>query len=152
MPLWTRLSIRYGKKRSLSIAMVVAIICFVWAWGLQAGDLVPFIIICILSGLTLGADSMLLPSMLADTLADKQGATATGFGLWNLTSKLTMAFAAGIALPILSFGGYKPGVENSPEALAQLSLCYALLPCVFKAIAVSMLYLSPLDKPQRRNV
>lgn len=152
MPLWTRLSIRYGKKYSLSIAMAVAIVCFVWAWGLQAGDVVPFIIICILSGLTLGADSMLLPSMLADTLADKQGATATGFGLWNLTTKLTMAFAAGIALPILSFGGYKPGAENGAEALAQLSLCYALLPCLFKGIAALMLYLSPLDKPQRSTV
>jgi Na+/melibiose symporter-like transporter len=150
MPIWTRLSLRYGKRQSLLIAMIVAIICFVWAWGLHAGDLVPFIIICILSGLTLGADSMLLPSLLADTLSDKQSATATGFGLWNLTSKLTMAFAAGISLPLLSFGGYAPGAANGPAALAQLSLCYALLPCLFKAIAVSMLYMSPID--QRRTV
>ena len=152
MPLWTRLSVRFGKKRSLLCAMAVAIVCFVWAWGLHTGDLVPFITICILSGLTLGADSMLLPSMLADTLEDKQGATATGFGLWNLTSKLTMAFAAGIALPVLSYGGYKPSADNGPEALAQLSLCYALLPCLFKAIAVIMLHISPLDKIQRRTV
>ncbi len=148
MPLWTKLSTRYGKKHSLLVAMIVAIICFVWAYGLGEGDLVPFIIICILSGLTLGADSMLLPSMLADTLADKPGATATGFGLWNLTSKLTMAFAAGIALPLLSYGGYKPGMENTPHALAQLSLCYALLPCLFKAIAVTMLKISPLHQPR----
>jgi len=146
MPLWTRLSFVYGKKNSLLCAMIVAIICFVSAWGLRAGDLVPFITICILSGLTLGADSMLLPSMLADTLADKQSATATGFGLWNLTSKLTMAFAAGIALPLLSYGGYKPGLDNTPAALAQLSLCYALLPCLFKAVAVCMLYLSPIGR------
>jgi len=148
MPLWSKLSVRYGKKRSLLSAMIVAIICFIWAWGLGEGDLTAFVIICILSGLTLGADSMLLPSMLADALANRREATATGFGLWNLTSKLTMAFAAGLALPLLSAGGYKPGIENSAEALAQLSLCYALLPCLFKTVAVIMLHFSPLD--QRR--
>ena len=89
---------------------------------------------------------MLLPSMLADALADRREATATGFGLWNLTSKLTMAFAAGIALPLLSAGGYQPAIENTPAALQRLSLCYGLLPCLFKAIAASFLYFSPLER------
>jgi GPH family glycoside/pentoside/hexuronide:cation symporter len=146
MPVWTRLSSRYGKKYSLMCAMAVAIVCFIWAWGLHAGDVMPFIIICVLSGLTVGADSMLMPSMLADALQNRREATATGFGLWNLNIKLTMAFAAGIALPLLSAGGYTPGAINSEDALRRLSLCYACLPCVFKAFALGMLYLSPLDK------
>ncbi len=149
MPLWTRLSLRFGRKRSLAAAMAVAIACFVWAWGLGEGDLAPFIIICILSGFTLGADSMLLPSMLSDALKDLPGATATGFGLWNLTGKLTMAFAAGLALPALEWGGYVPGADNAAPALARLALCYALLPCLFKAVALAMLMLSPLDNPRR---
>lgn len=146
MPFWAHLSARAGKKKSLLCAMVVAIVCFIWAWGLGAGDSTAFFIICILSGITLGADSALLPSMLADTLESSREASATGFGLWNLTSKLTMAFAAGMALPLLETGGYHPDMANNAAALHQLSLCYALLPCLFKAIAVAMLHFSPLDQ------
>jgi Na+/melibiose symporter-like transporter len=146
MPLWSHLSVRYGKKFSLRLAMAVAIACFIWAWGLGGGDITAFYIICVLSGITMGADVTLLPSIMADTLTDKPEGTATAFGLWNLCSKLTMALAAGIALPLLAFGNYQPGAANTPEALAQLSMCYALLPCLFKAIAIVFLHISPLDK------
>ena len=146
MPLWSGISYRLSKKSSLLIAMVTATVCFVWAYMLGAGDIVSFAIICVLSGMTLGADSMLLPSMLADTLADKSAATATGFGLWNLTNKLTMACAAGIALPLLAAAGYHSAAGNGKAALLALSFCYALLPCAFKAVAILLLYISPLDK------
>lgn len=145
MPLWAGLSRRIGKKRCLMLAMTVAIICFVWAWGLGRGDVWAFYTICVLTGLTLGADSMLMPSLLGDVLKDAPEATASAFGLWNFMTKLTMALAAGIALPLLSAGGYVPGVENTAPALARLSLCYGLLPCLFKMAAIGLLRLSPLD-------
>ncbi len=146
MPLWSHLSRRYGKKWSLRLAMSVAIVCFIWAWGLHSGDLVAFTVICVLSGMTMGADVTLLPSIMADTLENQRAATATAFGLWNLCSKLTMALAAGIALPLLQMGHYQPGITNSESALAQLSLCYALLPCLFKLVALICLHISPLDE------
>jgi GPH family glycoside/pentoside/hexuronide:cation symporter len=146
MPFWSYASRRYGKRHALLLAMAISIICFIWAWRLGSGDLYPFAVICLLSGMTMGADVTLLPSMMADTLETKRSATATAFGLWNLCSKLTMAFAAGIALPLLAAGGYHPGAENNADALAQLSLCYALLPCLFKLVAMACLLISPLDK------
>lgn len=145
MPLWARVSFRLGKKRCLMIAMTVAIICFVWAWGLGRGDVLAFYTICVLTGLTLGADSMLMPSLLGDALADAPEATASAFGLWNFMTKLTMALAAGMALPLLSAGGYVPGAENDGAALARLSLCYGLLPCLFKIVAIGSLWMSPLE-------
>ncbi len=149
MPLWARLSLKVGKRRCLMVAMTVAIVCFVWAWGLGAGDVGAFYAICTLTGLTLGADSMLMPSLLSDALADKPEAVASAFGLWNFMTKLTMAFAAGLALPILAAGGYVPGVENSMESLGRLSLCYGLLPCVFKIAAIGLLQRSPLDQKEK---
>jgi GPH family glycoside/pentoside/hexuronide:cation symporter len=129
--------------------MATAILCFIGAYGLGKGDILAFAGICILSGMTLGADSMLLPSLLGDALADKPGATATGFGLWNLINKLTMAFAAGIVLPLLAAAGYHSAAPNNAHALQALSFCYALLPCAFKTVAILLLHISPLD--QRRT-
>ena len=145
MPLWAYISRRYSKKHALKLAMSVSILCFIWAWKLGSGDVIAFAVICVLSGATMGADVTLLPSILADVLEKKREATATAFGLWNLCSKLTMAMAAGIALPLLAAGGYEPGMQNTHEGLAQLSFCYALLPCLFKLAAIFCLHASPLD-------
>jgi len=151
MPLWGRMSLHWGKKRSLMIAMLGAISCFVWAATLGVGDVLSFAVICSLSGLTLGADSMFLPALLADSLKHKQNASASGFGLWNFTSKLTMAFAAGLVLPMLAYAGYRSGTLNSAHALFALSTCYALVPCLLKAVALMFLHFSPLDPKEIRH-
>jgi len=139
-PFWNYTSLKAGKRMTLITAMLAAIICFVWAGYLGAGDSFAFFIICVLSGFTMGADMMIMPALFADSLKDKKRLSATAFGLWNLTSKLTTAFAAGIALPLLSLAGYHSDAPNTKEALAALSLCYALLPCLFKIVAVVFLY------------
>lgn len=146
MPLWNALSRRVGKAKCLMLAMGTAIGCFIWAYGLGEGDVAAFYIICALSGMTLGADSMLMPSLMGDAIADKPGASASAFGLWNLTTKLTMAAAAGMTLPLLQAGGYQPGMESDAAALAALSMCYALLPCAFKAVAVVSVWVSPFNR------
>ena len=40
------------------------------------------------------------------------------FGLWTLVTKLNLALAAGIALPMLALLGYTPNASNSAQALA----------------------------------
>ena len=103
MPLWVKLSARIGKVRAWGVAMVVAIAAFVWAAFLGAGDAAAFAVICALSGLALGADLALPPSLLADVIGrdGRMHATGTHFGLWTLATKLNLALAAGIALPLL---------------------------------------------------
>ena len=145
MPVWSRLSFHFGKKYTLLGAMLMAILCFIWAAGLGAGDVLSFAAICVLSGLTLGADSMLLPAILGDALKNREGASASGFGLWNFTSKLAMAFAAGLVLPLLARAGYHSAAHNSLNALTALSRCYAVVPCLIKSMALLLLYFSPLD-------
>jgi Na+/melibiose symporter-like transporter len=149
MPLWVWLSARIGKGRAWLVGMVVSIIAFVWAFLLGPGDVVPFIVICILSGLGLGADLALPPSLLADVIDDdeKKGLARNEgayFGLWNLVTKMNLALAAGIALPALALLGYRPGITSSGAGLMYLAGIYALLPCVLKAIAATVLFTSPL--------
>src|SRR4030088_327141 len=68
MPLWVRLSARIGKAHAWLAAMLVAIAAFVWASRLGAGDTTAFTVICVLSGIALGADLALPPSLLADVI------------------------------------------------------------------------------------
>ncbi len=121
--------------------MAAAIAAFVWAYGLGAGDAGAYAAICILSGLALGADLALPPSLLADVIDRAGHARATGayFGLWTLATKLNLALAAGVALPLLAALGYAPGGRD-PAALAALAFVYAALPCLLKAGAIAALF------------
>jgi Na+/melibiose symporter-like transporter len=140
MPLWVRASAHFGKSRTWLAAMVVAIVAFVWASRLSAGDTTAFAVICMLSGLALGADLALPPSLLADVIGRRGRMEATGsyFGLWTLATKLNLALAAGIALPLLDALGYRPGGRDA-AALGALAIVYALVPCVLKLGAVAAL-------------
>lgn len=155
MPLWVWLSARIGKGRAWFVGMVLSIVAFVWAYTLGVGDVVPFMVICVMSGLGLGADLALPPSILADVIDDDERAgigrnEGAYFGLWNLVTKMNLALAAGIALPVLAWLGYQPKVTTSGEALRYLSATYALLPCMLKACAVAALVYSPFFRADKR--
>ena len=61
------------------------------------------------------------------------------FGWWNFATKLNLALAAGVALPLLQVFGYAPGSRET-QVLDALTLAYCLLPCALKAIAAALLY------------
>jgi GPH family glycoside/pentoside/hexuronide:cation symporter len=63
------------------------------------------------------------------------------FGWWNFATKLNLALAAGLALPLLALAGYSPGARD-PAALRALVIGYCLLPCVLKICAAATLYFS----------
>jgi GPH family glycoside/pentoside/hexuronide:cation symporter len=137
LPGWVRLVARFGLVRSWALGMVVAILSFIGAGALGAGDTGPFLLVCLASGVALGADLALPSALLAQVLRD-QPDTGRYFGWWNCVSKLNLALAAGLALPLLEWGGYAPGVRT-PQALQTLSSAYALLPCLLKLMALAAL-------------
>lgn len=148
LPGWVWLARRIGKRKAWLTGMGVSILAFVWAYSLGAGDTVAYFAICVLSGLGLGADLALPPSLLADVIDEdeKNGlgrSEGAYFGLWNLATKLNLALAAGLSLPLLGAFGYAPKAANGPEALFVLSAVYALLPCALKALAAAALWRAP---------
>jgi GPH family glycoside/pentoside/hexuronide:cation symporter len=153
LPLWVRLSATVGKARAWLAAMALALGAFAWAFALGPGDGAAFLVICGLSGLALGADLALPPSMLADVIdhderrgiARHEGAY---FGLWNLLTKANLAVAAGVSLPLLSALDYVPGHRGAGEIRA-LACVYALLPSALKALAIALLWRMRNDE---RNV
>ena len=148
MPLWVRLAAVIGKKRAWIVGMLLAVVGFFWAFALGPGDAAAFAAVCALSGLALGADLALPPSILADVIDhDRRGpgtrAQGAYFGLWNLVTKLNLALAAGIALPVLALLGYEPAAGS--RSVLALGIMYALVPSALKLGAAAALWYAPLE-------
>lgn len=142
LPLWLRVVQRIGLARSWGLGMLLSIAVFVFAATLGAGDAMPFVVVCALSGVGLGADLALPGALLAGTIqasGDRGRAEGAYFGWWNFATKLNLALAAGVALPLLDVLGYVPGTRDA-AALQTLSWAYCLLPCALKLIAAGLLY------------
>lgn len=145
-PLWSLLASRWGGKRTLLIAMVIAVISFGFALTLQTDEMNQFAIICVVSGATIGADLTLLPAMFARRMAKVSPNGGQGFGLWALVSKFTLAFAAVILLPLLENAGFVAGADDIPDAaLTMLTLLYAGVPSVLKLVAIGLLVATDLE-------
>ncbi len=142
MPFWKRVSVRYGKHQAWLTSMLLAVASFIWAFFLGAGDAWQYAAICITSGIALGADLSLPPSILSDHMhaEGSQSSAATQFSLLALIAKAALAIGSALALPILDASGFVPAGANDAAALATLSFSYALLPCLIKIFAAFLLY------------
>lgn len=154
IPLWVRLVARIGLARTWLVGMALAVVVFIWAATLGAGDVVPFLVVCALSGIALGTDLTLPSAMLAGLigqLGERGQREGAYFGWWSFATKLNLALAAGLALPLLALFGYQPGARD-PAALQTLTIAYCLLPCVLKLLAGGALYALVIRPEQRAGL
>ena len=139
IPLWLALVKRLGLARTWLVGVLLAITVFGWASQLLAGQHVAFALVCALSGVALGADLALPGALLAGVIqanGDAGRAEGAYFGWWNFATKLNLALAAGLALPLLGLFGYAPG-SRSNAALSALVVAYCILPCLLKLAAAA---------------
>ncbi|MBC7416260.1 MAG: MFS transporter [Herminiimonas sp.] len=147
LPLWVALARRRGEASAWLISMLLAIAAFIWVYDLPAGAAIGFGAVCVMSGFALGADLALPPALLAAVIARaghsgaREGAY---FGAWSWATKMNLALAAGVALPLLEHLGYVPGTVDADGTQA-LRVAYALLPCALKLLSASLLWRAPLD-------
>lgn len=142
MPLWVVLGRRLGKPAAWQAGMLLAVVAFAGTAWLGPGDEAYFLLMCVASGLALGADLALASALLADLAhpdpdRDPDGQGGVYFGLWNLVLKLALGLAAAIALPLVALLGYVPGDVDS--ARGPLLLGYVVLPCLLKLAALALL-------------
>ena len=146
LPLWVALAARIGEASAWRASMLLAVAAFVWVVQLDAGAMAAFAAICIISGAALGADLALPPALLAGVIGaaghsgQREGAY---FGAWSWMTKMNLALAAGIALPLLELLGYTPGSTNTTGTQA-LGIAYAWVPCGLKCLAALLLWRAPL--------
>jgi Na+/melibiose symporter-like transporter len=131
--------------------MLWASVAFVCVPLLGPGDLWGFVVICALSGVSLGADLALPASLQADVvdldwLESGRRRTGLFFAFWSMTTKLSLALAVGIAFPLLALAGFSAGGANSDGALMTLSALYGLLPVAIKLAATALVWNFPITE------
>ena len=138
LPVWMVIARRIGTIAAWRSGMLLAIISFIGAAFLGSGDVTAYLIVCIASGLALGADLALPPVLLAEIIPKDQ-APASYYGVWTLLGKLALALS-GLALPLLSLLSYQPGQPGGSSETTGLVLMYAALPCLLKLCAMRALH------------
>jgi glycoside/pentoside/hexuronide:cation symporter, GPH family len=144
IPLWLQLLKRMGLAWGWLLSMGLSIAVFIWAAFLGVGDIAAYIAVCALSGIALGADLAFPSALLTGAIAaqgDAQRHEGAYYGWWNFATKLNMALAAGLALPLLDAFGYTPGARDA-VALQALVIAYCVLPCALKLIASGALFVA----------
>jgi GPH family glycoside/pentoside/hexuronide:cation symporter len=156
VPVWMRLSGRWGKHRVWSTSMLASCLMFAGVPFIDAGNAWLFFIVCVVTGAALGADLALPPSMQADVVDYGNwrfpGADAgLLFAFWSMATKGAQALAAGVALPLVSVLGFDPAVPNDQGRLA-LAAVYAWLPLAFKIFAIALVWRFPITARRQRAI
>ena len=148
-PFWIWLSRRTAKHRAWRVAMLWNCAFFAVAPFLGPGDGDLYLVVCIATGLALGADLALPPAMQADVVdVDRaaSGAERAGlyFALWGMATKLALALAVGIAFPLLDLAGFN-AESGGDEGIWALAWLYGGLPILFKLAAIRIMRGYDLD-------
>lgn len=157
IPFWIALSRRIGKHRALLACYVYGCVTAPLLFLLPQGAIVPAAIVFALVGVTYGAPSFLLRSMMAD-IADadtaENGAERAGlmYSFLSLTSKFGFGWAVGIAFAALAWIGFNPKVVNPPEAVEHMRLFYIGLPVFFAATNLLIMVGYPLDEARQQGL
>lgn len=151
MPIWNALAKRYSTVMSWWISMILACVTFIWAFALNPGDVIGYGIVCLMSGVAVGANLALPSAIAADILAQKkhQRAASRYYSFMALLAKASLALATGIALPLLGLSGYQPGeITTGPL----MPMAYAMIPCGIQVIAIGVLWrLIQLEKGENNE-
>lgn len=149
MPFWQKISRLTSKPKSWLFSMLLAVATFIWAFSLESGDALAYGFICVFSGMALGADLALPPSMMADHIRkeNREHEASRHFAAMTFLSKAALALATGMTLPLLGLSGYVPGDVESYAITRSLSYAYALIPCLIKSVVAFWLWrrISVLD-------
>jgi len=158
IPIWVWLSNIYSKHTVWCMSMTLACVVFLTVPLLSEGDVLAFGVICILTGLTLGSDLTLPPAIQADcadwdTLKFRKERTGTLFAYWSMSTKLALGLAVGIAFPVLSWVGLDDQTQTaSSQSKMVLIVIYAIIPIVFKVIAILLMKNFPIGPKQHQAI
>jgi GPH family glycoside/pentoside/hexuronide:cation symporter len=154
VPLWLMLSRRVGKLAAWFFGMLFTATAMGLAVFIGPGDFYWFLALSVVTGVGLGADYGLPPSILADIInapegGDTRGKTGTYFGLWALATKLATAIGAAGSLPVSALLGFDPA--RGHYRTFALVIVYVVVPVVIKVAAATLAWFVPVE-PERGSV
>jgi GPH family glycoside/pentoside/hexuronide:cation symporter len=135
VPIWVRLSRRYGKRDVWLVAMVVTALAFGAAIFAAEGDVTYLAVLLIFAGAAAGCGGAVGQSILADVIdwdelqsgERKEGAYSATWGFALKAAIGCMIMLTGLALQV---SGFQPNVRQAPAALWTLKVLFAGVPFV----------------------
>jgi GPH family glycoside/pentoside/hexuronide:cation symporter len=157
IPVWIRLSRRFGKARVWSAALVVKVFVFAGIALVGAGDSLLIGGLTLVFGAATGASAVLGPSLKADVVDSDEATTGerkegTFFAAWGLAIKGAIGFAILLSGFVLSATGFRPGVAQTPEALLGIRALVSVFPLVCHALAIVLLQRLDLDEDAHAEI
>lgn len=141
-PFWIKLSNKISKKQTWILSIILAISAFVFVPFLSIGDFLYFAIICVITGMCLGADMALPSSIQADvtqqTKEKNQDLTAVLFGFWAMITKLALSLAVAISFITLEFTNFEISNINDSSIIA-ITILYSVIPIILKFSSIILL-------------
>lgn len=141
-PLWIKLSNKISKKSTWILSIIIAISAFIFVPFLNEGDFLYFAIICVITGMCLGADMALPSSIQADvanqTKQNNEDLTGVLFGFWAMITKLSLSLAVAISFITLEFANFETSNINQNSIVAIIVL-YSILPIILKLSSIFLL-------------
>lgn len=159
VPLAVAVAKRFGKHRAWCMGMLATCASFLVVGFLGEGDVIPFAIVCVTTGLLLGFDLTLPPAIQADvidndTVASGEQRSGLYFAAWSFVTKFSVALSAGVVFPLLDLAGFSgdQAVTQTPQALAALGMLYAFLPILPKLAAIAIMWNFSLDEAAHKRL
>lgn len=131
LPLWAHWSKKFSLWRLWQSSVLLAMLGFSLVFGPEAQINVLLATMCVITGVALGADLSIPPALLSQHLHQHQPEQQhLYFGVWTMLSKLALAVAVGLGLPLWQLlQVWAPSPATWP-----LLLLYAGLPLLCKAV------------------
>lgn len=141
LPVWNRVAGLIGKRNTWAIAIAISTATSAGCWWLAEGSVIYFSILLVFGGAAFGNFLALPPSMVADVIdwdEMKTGKRREGnyFAIWAFTTKLGAAITGFVALQVLEYVGYQPGVAQTDVVKVWMLAMYSWFPALFYLLSV----------------
>jgi GPH family glycoside/pentoside/hexuronide:cation symporter len=157
VPLWIRLSRRFGKKPVWIFAMLLTGTGFGGMFFMDEGTVVLIAILTTLAGIGGGCGPVIAPSVQADVIdydeyktgERKEGAYFASFNFVFKSSSGLMLMLTGF---VLSLSGFEPNQEQTETVKLILRVQFAIFPLVCYAIGATILSRFALDEREHARI
>ena len=159
-PIWCKLSINFGKKNIMAIAMALLIASFFYTGTLTPGEagLQELIILKIVNTIGNVCIVAIAPAMLSEIIdysawKYRSENTATYFSLFTFITKANSAAGMALGLAIAGWYGFDATTTvQSPESVTGLMLSMKWLPVSFVFVALLLTVCNPINIRRHRTI
>lgn len=157
LPMWVRLSRRFGKPRTWLVGMVGGALAFGSTVFAGVGDVVLISALLLVAGFFAGSGGALGQSVLADIMDfDEYTTGERKEGAYSASAGFVFKAAAGCTVALTGFAlqasGFEPNVDQTPQALWTLKLLFAGGPLLGNGIGAVIFWRFKLDSAEHARI